>query len=187
MSDGAGSSPVAKEASSVAVNVGANYYQTHGRDFFDSAKRKQVEKELIFDIQQALFEKAKYLNATLSDMMCTLLILGIDKINKKYITIHIGDGLIAKKNGDNIVNILSYPENGITKQYTYFVNSPNVFEHLRTTSGDCYEDDSFFIGTDGCFEGCLTSKEYAKQTENIKDFTVFRDDATYCIISNAVL
>lgn len=187
LSDGAGSSEFAKQASNATVDEAACYLKRCSSDLFDEqAQIERVKKELVYNIQQALFEKTKNHNADLSDMMCTLLIIGIDKKNKRYITIHVGDGLIAKMK-NNKVDIISYPENGITKQYTYFVNSPDVFKHLRVSSGKYTDDELFFVSTDGCFENCNSSKEYKKRILEIGFSTRYQDDATYCIINQCMV
>lgn len=179
ISDGAGSSEFAKEAAWCTVNTTADFCYNNGRAFFTD-KREQIARNLIFDIQQALYEKAKKLNTDLSQMMCTLILLCIDTKSMQYTTVHIGDGLIAKMSNDD-TEILSYPENGVTKQYTYMVNSPSVMNHLRIKYGEFYESEKFFICTDGAVENCYSTQEYIKRINN--KTTQSNDDITYCIIN----
>lgn len=187
MSDGAGSSELAKQASQLTVNEAACFFEHNSSKFFHELDGKeQAEKTLVFNVQQALFEEAKKYNTDLLEMMCTLLIIGIDKENKRYVTFHVGDGLIAKMKNDK-VDIISYPENGATKQYTYFVNSPDVFNHLRISSGKFDDEESFFIATDGYFEGCNNSKDYKKRIREIDCPVLHQDDVTCCIIKQCVL
>ena len=181
LSDGAGSSPFAKEASFTTVQSANDYCASHFDDFFDETNRAIITKELVFNIQQKLYEKANELKTELSQMTSTLIVFGINKKTSEYIIIHIGDGLVAGIKNNN-TTILSFPENGITKQYTYFVNSSSVFDHLRTTRGKYTENEMFFIGSDGCFENCYTDIGYETRIKTIKNYTEFEDDVSYCII-----
>ncbi len=185
VADGAGSSPVAKPASATAVAAGIAFCQTHPDDIFDESG--QVPLTLVYDIQQAQAAAAQKeqqrqgINIGLSQMLCTFMLLAIDTRNRKYVTYHVGDGLIAQINPEG-TQIISYPENGATKQITYFVNSPNVHSHLRIKHGSFSENDSFFIGTDGCFEHCYRTDEKIKRVNELDKITDCKDDATYCII-----
>ncbi len=178
ISDGAGSSSFAKEAAWCTVNATADFCYNNGSEFFTD-KREQIARSLIFDIQQALYEQAKKLNTDLSQMMCILVLLCIDTKTMQYTTVHVGDGLIAKLSDDK-TEIISYPENGVTKQYTYMVNSPSVMKHLRIKNGTFNEKTQFFICTDGAVENCYSTQDYQKRINQIDDLNKFQDDTTYC-------
>ena len=181
ISDGAGCSDYAKDAAWCTVNAAADYCYNNGKEFFTD-KRKQAAKCLIFDIQQALYDKAKELGTELSEMKCTLVMLCIDTKTKQYTTVHVGDGLIAKMS-DVETEIISYPENGVTKQYTYMVNSSSVMQHLRIKN-DCYNNlNSFFLCSDGAMENCYSTHDYIKKIDVIDIYNHFDDDTTYCFIN----
>lgn len=112
-------------------------------------------------------------------MMCTLVLLAVNTKTQQYVTVHVGDGLIAKITKDK-TEIISYPENGVTKQYTYMVNSPNVMKHLRVKSSDYGSETEFFVCTDGATEHCYSTKQYIQRVKIIKNCNFFRDDTTYC-------
>lgn len=177
LSDGAGSSKFAKDASLTTVKTVSDFCFNNSAEFF-----KEIEKtvsRMIFDIQTKLDKKAVEIGAKLSEMVCTLVVLCLEKSTNRYITIHIGDGLVALKN--KCWEIISYPENGPTKQYTYFTNSPLVFKHLRINEGVYYIGNKFFISTDGFFENCCFTEQYiSKINSNIP--TESTDDVTYCKI-----
>lgn len=178
ISDGAGSSEFAKEAAWCTVNTTADFCYSNGSEFFTD-KREQIARNLIFNIQQALYEKAKKLNTDLSQMMCTLVLLCIDTKSMQYTTVHVGDGLIAKIS-NNETEILSYPENGVTKQYTYMLCSPSVMKHLRMDCGVFDESVHFFACTDGVVESCYSTQEYINRINQIDYFNKLQDDSTYC-------
>lgn len=115
-------------------------------------------------------------------MMCTLVLLAVNTKTKQYVTVHVGDGLIAAIEGKD-TKVLSYPENGVTKQYTYMVNSPNVMKHLRIKSSDFKSKTEFFVCTDGAVEDCYTTNQYISRVNEINSLNYFNDDATYCLLS----
>ena len=178
VSDGAGSSAYAKEAAWCTIEAAADFCYGQGANFFDD-NYHCAAKRLIFDVQQALFEKANEQNTDLSQMMCTLVLLAINTKTKQYVTVHVGDGLIAATQQQQ-TQILSYPENGPTKQYTYMVNSPNVMKHLRVKIG-CYDAEAkFFVCSDGAVENCYSTGQYIKRIKVMNYCSAFNDDVTYC-------
>lgn len=183
ISDGAGSSEFAKEAAWCTVNTTADFCYSSGSEFFND-KREQIARNLIFDIQQALYGQAKKLNTDLSQMMCTLVLLCIDAKTMQYTTVHVGDGLIAKIT-DNKTEIISYPENGVTKQYTYMVNSEYILKHIRVTNGNCNGGDILLI----CSDGIYAEYSISIIAENYKEIShkEYTDDASCCIFKFSML
>lgn len=178
LSDGAGSSKFAKEAAQTTVKTVSDFCYNNSVDFFISTEI--TAKKLMFDVQADLDKRAIEIGTILSEMMSTLVLLAVKKSTMKYITIHIGDGLIALRNDE--WKIISYPENGPTKQYTYFTNSPLVFRHLRITAGKYNIQDKFFVSTDGYFENCSFTEQYISEINCNKLANSKDDDVTYCKI-----
>lgn len=177
-SDGAGSGPLPKLSSQHTVDeIGNGCFIAPNEIFCSNDKLKSLIKNL----QKKLKSVANKNFCELSDMMATLIVLGIDLKRKKYIVIHIGDGLVAKTEKDEW-KILSYPENGYSKNSTYFSNSPNVNSHLRIRQGTFESNERFFIGTDGCFEGLYLSEEYINLIEK-QNVLIGNDDVSYCYIT----
>lgn len=181
ISDGAGSSNFAKEAAQCTVNTISDFCYSYGDEFFTD-RREEIARNFIFDIQQALYEQAKKLNTDLSQMMCTLVLLCVDTKKMQYTTVHVGDGLVAKIM-NNETEIISYPENGVTKQYTYMVNSPSVMKHLRVKSGTFESSAQFFACTDGAVENCYSTQDYKQRIHKINNIDNFEDDSSYCFIN----
>lgn len=101
----------------------------------------------------------------------------------QYTTVHIGDGLIAKLTDDK-TEIISYPENGINKKHTYFVNSRFVLKHCRMKKGLIFPNQMFFLATDGSVEKCYVTEDYVKRIKEIKKSRQFftNDDCSYIFI-----
>lgn len=179
LSDGAGSSKYAKEAADTTVEAASRYcFENSAKAFVDI---KFFAEKLIFEIQYRLDQRARLLKTKFSEMICTLVLLGIDTKSKSYFTIHIGDGIIAKQDKDNW-KIISFPENGRHKNTTFFCNSPTVFKHTRIKEKSYDSDESFFLASDGCFVGKYLSCEYLESIEK-KLFQVMDDDISYCYIN----
>lgn len=180
IADGAGSSAFAKEAAHCTVNTAADFFARRHLDLFEK-EEFQTGKDLVFAVQQALFEKAEVLHADFKEMMCTLIATVIDTKKKLYMSIHVGDGLIAITEKGK-TDIVSYPENGITRQFTYMLNSENVMKHLRIKTGSFNPGSELFMCTDGAMEACFHKSEYIRRIQQISKFRCFTDDATYCKI-----
>ena len=179
ISDGAGSSQYAKDAAWTTVNTVMKCCEKYGSDFFKKNK-KLVQKRLIIDIQRSLKQKSDESKTTLSNMMSTLVLLGIDLHTKEYFTVHVGDGLITKKTPQSM-GVISYPENGVTKSYTYFINSKRVFSHLKCTCGSFEQETIFFLCSDGVMENCCTTCDYLKRAYE-QQHNHSKDDCSYCVI-----
>ncbi len=175
LSDGAGSGPLPKMSSQCTVDEVGKACSNYSNELF--CTNEQLEM-MVFKLQSAL-EKIAYKNGyKLKDMMATLIIFGINIKSKEYITIHVGDGLVAEKNNKNW-EILSYPENKISSKYTFFPNSSEVFDHLRVKRGIIEKNSAFFISTDGFYENCTTTKQFLNQIQN-KNINSILDDVSYC-------
>lgn len=185
ISDGAGSSDFAKEAAWCTVNTAADFCYNNGNAFFTDS-REQISRNMVFDIQQVLYEQAKKLNSDLSQMMSTLVLLCIDTKSMQYTTVHIGDGLIAKYNNTQF-KVLSYPHNGKTNSFTYFICDENITENIRISNKTFNIYDSFIICSDGAYE----------KTDNVSNIPMLydkadkqigvNDDITYCIFNIQIL
>lgn len=81
-----------------------------------------------------------------------------------YWTIHIGDGIIGIVDKNEDIKVLSAPQNGITKQYTYTTVSKDLFKKIRVKKYN--ERGSVFFMTDGItneiFKEEKSRKEYVE-------------------------
>lgn len=177
LADGCGSSDFGKISAQLTVDFVSQYSNKYSEELFLSNK-KTVE-DMIINLQQTLEEKAKQLGTTIKEMECTLVMLCVDLIKKIYLTIHIGDGLVAKK-GNQEWEIVSYPENGTLRRYTYFVNEPSVFNHLRVNCGSYDKETYFLVASDGLFENCFNTTQYIERIDT--KLAQHKDDTSYCIL-----
>lgn len=182
VSDGAGSSAFAKETACCCVSAAVDFCKRNGSGLLNDNTRNIMAEKMILHVRSELKALSSRLNAAPDEFMCTLMLLVVDPVSKRYTVVHIGDGLIAKIENEK-ENIISYPENGVTKQYTYMVNSLHIMEHLRIKTGAFVScNTKFIVATDGAFENCNSTKQYIERMRMITDCKHFTDDATYCIV-----
>lgn len=181
ISDGCGSSKYAKQAADCTIEYIESFFNKHCSDFFKNDK-KNICKKMIFGIQDSLRKKALQLGINLSEMKCTLVMMIIDNQNQNALIIHVGDGMVVKMS-DEKSKILSYPENGVTRNFTYTVNSPNVFNHMRTRSLKIKPSDIFIIASDGLYENAYKKSALFRILNSVEGVAARDDDCSYCKIS----
>lgn len=178
---------MAKVAAESITATAIDYCQKMREKMFDfdeeSTDYNLAVRHMIFEIQAGLLKQAMQENSFITKMMATLLLVAIDRKNKTCLVVHVGDGAVVGVT-ENEKKILSYPENGITSDFTYFVNSPNVFSHLRVARTRLDNNEIVIAGTDGAFEGCFRTSEFLSSAQSIINTGMSQknDDATYCII-----
>lgn len=82
----------------------------------------------------------------------TLMLVAVNAETKYAVWYHLGDGMLLKKSGDGKLEILSHPQNGITRQYTYTTANGELMRYLRTESVSLAEGDSLIMMTDGAMK-----------------------------------
>lgn len=85
-------------------------------------------------------------NCGLSDLACTLLCVAIKGNN--FILFHIGDGVIGCLR-DNVLEVLSAPDNGEFTNVTNFITSKNALESIRYSIGNVDTINGFVLMSDG--------------------------------------
>ena len=181
ISDGCGSSKYAKQAADCTIKYAEKFFNKYCSDFFSDNKRTACKK-MIFGIQNFLRKKALQFEVSLSEMKCTLVMMIIDTKYQNAIIIHVGDGIVAEISNENN-RILSYPENGVTRNFTYTVNSPNVFNHMRTRSLKIKPSDIFIIASDGLYENAYKRSALFRILNSGEGVAARDDDCSYCKIS----
>lgn len=169
ISDGCGSSKYAKQAAEATVKGSINFCEK----LLQTNLIKQKIIELPYILQNELQVNAKNANLPLSELKSTLILFILNIKTKRYYIAHIGDGVVI---GDD--QVLSYPENGITNQFTYFVNQENILEHFRLTTG-VLNKKNILISTDGLFDSCYSTCDFIERS-NEKRTIKMCDDVSYC-------
>jgi len=194
LSDGAGSCKHSDRGAEIATKVCGEYISDNFNDIYDDLDNERVGKELfkkiIDQIKLEVEEKTEGnevekksenleeesskeieldINTSeivIHDYSSTLLFVAL--FGNKYISGHIGDGLISI-NDDEQLKILSEPENGETPNSTYFFTSKSAEKHLRLKKGTIKSNTTFILMSDGTHE-CIYDKKEKKFTNAISKF-----------------
>ena len=170
ISDGCGSSKYAKQAAETVVEASMDFcYNLMQRD-----GEIEALKELPYILQLGLQRKSVAQNLNFDELKSTFILLVLNIKTKEYYIAHIGDGIVIC--GDQV---LSYPENGMTNQFTYFTNQDNILKHFRLTKG-VLNFDSILISTDGLFCNCFNTNDYIERSKKIRLANKLNDDVTSC-------
>lgn len=169
ISDGCGSSKYAKQAAEVVVEASIDF--CYG--FVNKSKKIEFFKELPYILQLELQNKSQILNLDFCELKSTLVLFVLNIKTKRYYIAHIGDGIVIC--GDQV---LSYPENGFIKRFTYFANQKDVLKHFRVNTG-ILKNQCALISTDGLFFNCYNTNDYIRRSKEIC-LTKPNDDVTYC-------
>lgn len=109
----------------------------------------EIQYEIISVIRDGLNILAEEKGKNVFEFSSTLCALVIDKNTGEWVIVNLGDGVIVGITREKQVQILSYPENGVTKQYTYLTTSRNVLSHIRIGCGNAKDFSSVLLLTDG--------------------------------------
>ena len=169
ISDGCGSSKYAKQAAEVVVDVSIDFCY----DLVLKNNKIESLKELPYVLQLELQNKSQILNLDFNELKSTLVLFVLNLKTKRYYIAHIGDGIVIC--GDQV---LSYPENGMTSQFTYFANQEDVLKHFRINTG-ILKNQSVLISTDGLFNNCYNTNDYIKRFNRNRAIKMC-DDMSYC-------
>ncbi len=141
-------------------------------DYAYKVNDEQIKDKLIKNILQNLDIKAREIGADVKELSSTLLFVAVK--GNKYISGHIGDGVIAYLFEDSI-DILSHPDNGEYANSTYFVTSSDVKDHFRIYKGEITNITGFVLISDGTAER-LYDKKTKKLSIAAKQILKWLDD-----------
>lgn len=114
----------------------------------------ELQYELIRTIRACLAGLSRKYNAVPAEFASTLVAVALDRSTGEYLTIHLGDGAILGVSRDKGTVLLSAPENGITRQYTWLTSSRDAMRHLRLQRNSAAGLDRLVLLTDGATLFC---------------------------------
>jgi len=189
LSDGAGSCKYSDLGAEIATEVCADYVSKNFEIIYNDLDNEKVGKELfkkIIDqikiefenreldikqedeldkLEQSSLQEGIPAEIVIQDYSSTLLFLAF--FDGKYISGHIGDGLICIS--DEELKIHSNPENGETPNSTYFFTTKDAEKHLRLKKGIITNNTTFILMSDGTYE-CIYDKKENKFTNALFKF-----------------
>ena len=135
-----------------AVQEDLAAYAINCSQFIFSAPDSWVKKSFIEQIKTTLFRLSQKHRIPSEEFASTLLFVALSKKFGKCKWIHIGDGAILKKEvGQAAPQIISYPHNGITPEYTFTTASQQLERYLHIGNENLESIEKLFLATDGAF------------------------------------
>lgn len=145
--DGAGSVSHSEIASLALSNALGEYLCNVFTDVYASSE-VQIKENILNFCELALSN----LCIPYVESSCTLQFFAFDSSTNEFIYGHIGDGGTFIGNNDELVNVLSYPENGDMPNITYFANNSDVADHIFLQKATFSSNQtSILMTTDGCW------------------------------------
>jgi len=149
LSDGAGSCQYAGLGAKTVVDTMVRYLLEH-------ATSCEADEDLRGGIIDTCINALSINGVPLKEQASTLLFSVVNQ-NGEYLCGHIGDGYIFLCSEEE-VSLLSDAENGETSTETFFVTSPQSYEHLRLITGTLAPGEAVVLCSDGAGEGLYDRK-----------------------------
>lgn len=132
---------------------------------FENRKLDSKQEDNVNEAEQTSLQEKNPPKIVIEDYSSTLLFIAF--FDGKYISGHIGDGLICIS--DEELKIHSNPENGESPNSTYFFTAKNAEKHLRLKKGIITNNTTFILMSDGTYE-CIYDKKENKFTNALFKF-----------------
>ena len=118
-------------------------------------------------IKETLHDLSKRANEVLTEFASTLIFLVILKNQNKGICVHIGDGILISQDENHDVNILSYPQNGISEEYTYTTVYKNLYDVLNINVIPLNKMYNIYMMSDGAENPFYKKCRFTQKGKNI--------------------
>lgn len=154
-------------------HIGAKIFQKAIADFWEERPESFFQKPLnvikaeVIEIEKKVLYNLSQQGFNVEDYESTMMILLISEKHKRFKWMHIGDGLILKERSSGEMEIVSYPQNGITSQFTFTTTSKPHERYLRMGEGNLEDIKRFMLFTDGAIAPFYKER---KLTETGEDF-----------------
>lgn len=181
IADGAGSRKHSAVGAKWLVNDLCRYMM-HNADTLFQAEEQPLTNMIMERIKHSLDKTVRLQNVEFNELSSTLICLLTDGV--QYLIVHLGDGCVcAIRCG--AFNVLSFPQNGSSRQSTALTTMPLAKSYIRTYKGKCSDIVIFWLLTDGAMYKVLGDK-YELNGEKLSMPMIRRrlsdghsDDATY--------
>lgn len=155
LADGKNGSCYGTLGGSTCLEILANLFSKNGISMLANQNfPDELPCQFMKEIRQGLQTLCTTHGGTPEDYASTLLAIAIDSNTGQYIISHLGDGCALGVYADGTVRIISPPENGITRQHTWFTTSPYAIPHFRISFGSIAQIARIVLMTDGAKSLC---------------------------------
>ena len=156
LSDGAGSAVFSRLGANEIINSTINLFKTEFFELYEMAEDLSSKKIIDTCINNINIKYGSKEGFKLYEYSATLLAVAIK--NNKCIVVHVGDGIIGAKRGEQL-EILSHPWNGEFKNETVFVTSKEAQKHIDLKKFEMNDINGFFMMSDGSQTSFYSSKD----------------------------
>lgn len=147
LADGAGMDDYAAKGAETTAETAAQFLAESFDELYEISKA-DVQYNIIIRIRRELYKICEQYHIRLEQVQSTLLAAAIDCKNKRYMALHLGDGIICVEvNGQK--QIASYPENGSSRFETKLTSMIPVSESIRVYRGNLEDITGIFLLSDG--------------------------------------
>ena len=149
LSDGAGNPryTFSEEGADCVTRTMAQLLCTHFEELWGAENESEAGGLIVSVCQKALRQRAEELGAdSITRLSCTM--LAAAEKDGRLILCHLGDGVIGGIDGQSSV-VLSRPDNGEFASTTFFMASPDAFQHVRVQRREVGNLNAVFLMSDG--------------------------------------
>ncbi len=147
LADGTGSSDFGALGAQTAADTIADYL-TANFDQLYAMEKSQLQYTLIVIIRRALYVLCGKWDVTAQELGSTCLAVAVDHQSDRFLSVHLGDGCIAVRQGETY-RIISQPRNGISGDYTCLTTTNPAAPHLAIHRGQLGDISGFCLLSDG--------------------------------------
>lgn len=186
LADGAGENSFASKGAKETVEFLTNLFVEHFETLY-YMKETDLKKVILLEVQHHLYSKSRQWRTNPLNLNSTFIVIAIDHRSERYISAHLGDGVIAMNDGKNRT-IFSYPQNGYTRDRTFLTISTKSEKPVRIQRGNINSIQEFTLLSDGwreldhMTEGVDVAIKYL---HNDLDFGGTRDDVSAICLRKA--
>ncbi len=150
LADGQSGKEYSKEGGNKVLEVVFNFIAETGISKIITCEYiDEFQFAIIKKIRDCLSELSIKRNVDNKEFASTVMAFAYDKRDGNYLVIHLGDGCIIGAKEMNNINMISAPENGLTKNYTWLTTSSDALHHIRFVNGNIKNYHRIVMCTDG--------------------------------------
>ena len=147
--DGAGSAIHAQAGASAMSELLANYIGIFEEKFAIQTTTQQ-RTSLMYVIWSVLQDLvAANAGTEYESYGSTIMAMIVNRCENRWTAVHLGDGIILKKEEGEEYDVISMGEHEIFANCTYLTTSPDLFDHLHIYQGSLDKIEQFILVTDG--------------------------------------
>lgn len=167
LADGAGSAIHGAKGAELACRVSVIKFLSEFETLYENYTSWEIRCQIAGEVISRLRYEARRAYGSpdsLTEFGSTLLVLCVDRVDGRYICIHLGDGIVIRSDLEDF-SIISSPKNGITRDYTDLTSSKYCVSSMRLYRGK-RPGNKFFLMSDGCISGLMENE--SRLNESIK-------------------